>query len=224
MAVNNRILSIAHGVMRANNRRNFLLGLPDRATVFDIGCGNDSAYLFKSLRPDIKYVGLDVGDYRNRHDPKSHADEYIAVPPRDFLGEIQKRAGQFDAVVSSHNLEHCKDQDKVVSAMANCLRPGGRIYLAFPAHATLGLPSRLGTLNFFDDPTHVEPPDYEMVLSTLENTGVSVEFAAERFRPRNWVTLGLLMEPLSRLRGKTMKGTWALYGFESVIWGVKKQD
>ncbi len=220
--IKDQVRSTAHVVMRAKNRRRFLSELPQRATVFDVGCGNDSPYLFKSLRPDIRYVGLDVGDYRQSHDPNSYADEYVSVPAAQFLGEIQRREGQFDAVVSSHNLEHCDDQDRVVTAMAECLRPGGRIFLAFPSAATLRFPSRVGALNFWDDPTHVRPPNYQRVLDLLGGAGVEVDFAAERFRPLTWAAVGLLMEPVSRLRKKSMVGTWALWGFETTIWGTAR--
>lgn len=202
-------------------RPRFLAELGDGAEVFDIGCGNDSPYVFKSARPDIRYVGLDVGDYQQAHDPEQYADEYLLVPPEGFLAEIRDRAGQFDAVTSNHNLEHCADPDAVVVAMARALRPGGRLLLVFPAAATEKLPSRGGTLNFYDDPTHVQPPDYQRVLELLTSEGVKIEFTSERYRPPVWVALGFLNEYRSRSRDKIMTGTWALYGFETVIWGTK---
>jgi len=189
--------------------------------VFDVGCGNDSPYLFKALRPDIRYVGLDVGDYNQAHAPDEYADEYLVVPAEGFLAAIEQRPSQFDAVVSSHNLEHCAQPVEVVTAMARSLRPGGRVYFAFPAAATVSLPSRHGTLNFFDDSTHVRPPDYQLVLDLLREEGIAIDFAAERFRPPIMVALGLINEPVSRFRKKVMRGTWALYGFETVIWGTK---
>ncbi len=218
--ISERAKSLGHVVMRAHNRRRFLAELPTGAEVFDIGCGNDSPYLFKAIRPDIRYVGLDVADYGIAHDPNEYADQYLVVPPDQFLSTIQQRQGEFDAVVSSHNLEHCTEPDGVVTAMARALRPGGRIYLSFPAADTVNLPSREGTLNFFDDDTHVRPPDFRRVLGFLTAAGIDIDFAAERFRPLNWVLVGLVNEPLSRTRHKVMRGTWALYGFETVIWGT----
>ncbi|MBB3606991.1 SAM-dependent methyltransferase [Mycolicibacterium sp. BK556] len=196
--------------------------LGEHADVFDVGCGNDSPYLFKSIRPDIRYVGLDVGDYYQEHEPAEYADDYVVVPVSQFLNAIQQRAEQFDAVVSAHNLEHCDDPDNVVKAMAQALRPGGRLYLAFPSAASLSMPSRQGTLNFFDDTTHVRPPDFQNVLRLLRAEGVTIDFAAERYRPPSRVVIGALNEPVSRMRKQVMRGTWALYGFETVIWGRKR--
>ncbi|TDO08265.1 methyltransferase family protein [Mycobacterium sp. BK086] len=207
---------------RDHGRRRFLTELGEHADVFDVGCGNDSPYLFKSIRPDIRYVGLDVGDYYQEHEPAEYADDYVVVPVSQFLNAIQQRAEQFDAVVSAHNLEHCDDPDNVVKAMAQALRPGGRLYLAFPSAASLSMPSRQGTLNFFDDTTHVRPPDFQNVLRLLRAEGVTIDFAAERYRPPSRVVIGALNEPVSRMRKQVMRGTWALYGFETVIWGRKR--
>ena len=207
--------------MRLHNRKHFLSVLTGGADVFDVGCGNDSPYLFKAVRPDIRYVGLDVGDYNQGHAPDEYADEYLVVPPEGFLAAIEERRSQFDAVVSSHNLEHCAQPDEVVTAMARTLRPGGRIFLAFPAAATINMPSRHGSLNFFDDTTHVRPPNYRRVLELLKEQDIVIDFAAERHRSPVMAAVGLLNEPLSRFRKRVMRGTWALWGFETVIWGRK---
>lgn len=199
----------------------FLMDINHGAELFDVGCGNDSPFTFKTLRPDIRYVGLDVGDYEQRHEPTKYADEYLIVSPDQFSSAIAERLGQFDAVVSSHNLEHCFDPDSVVVAMADALRPGGRIFFAFPSAASVRLPPRQGTLNFYDDETHVRPPDYKRVLQLLERRKVTIDFSAERYRPPLAVATGVLNEPRSRITGRVLRGTWALYGFETVIWGTK---
>lgn len=219
--LNERLKLLGAAALRSHSRRYFLEELVDGADVFDIGCGNDSPYVFKALRPDIRYVGLDVKDYNQVHDPTDYADEYIAVPSDGFLAAIQDRPNQFDAVVSSHNLEHCEDPDGVVIAMARALRPGGRIYLAFPAAASLNMPSREGTLNFWDDDTHVRPPDYRRVHELLAAEGIRIDYAAERYRPFLRFAVGILMEPFSWARKKVMRCTWALWGFETIIWGTK---
>lgn len=219
--IRERVKSAGSVALGSRNRRRFLAELKQCAEVFDIGCGNDSPYVFKASRPDIRYVGLDVIDYNQEHEPRAHADEYLVVPPEGFVSAIQERAGQFDAVVSSHNLEHCSDPESVVTAMARALRVGGRIFLAFPAAATVEFPSREGTLNFYDDSTHIQPPDYRTVLALLEAEGIGIDFAAERYRPPAWVVAGIVSEPLSRMRRRVMRGTWALYGFETVIWGSR---
>ena len=83
------------------------------------------------------------------------------------------------------------------------------------------MPSREGTLNFWDDDTHVRPPDYQRVLDLLAAEDVTIDFSAERYRPPARLAVGVLTEPISRVRKKVMPGTWALYGFETVIWATR---
>jgi len=208
-------------IVNPRGRNRFILQLPARARVLDVRCGNDSPRSFKALRPDIHYAGLDVGDCRQQVDPRSIADEYVIVEPDDFRAAITRFGTRFDAVVSAHNLEHCDDPDGVVEAMAEVLVPGGQLYLAFPSAASKTFPARAGCLNFFDDPTHKDVPDFAKVCGLLEQHGMVIEFRTERYRPPFKFALGLGLEPVSALKRKVLPGTWALYGFEGVIWARK---
>ena len=198
----------------------FLRTLPPRSRVLDVGCGNNSPREFKTLRPDLNYIGLDVGDY-NQQDSIHYADAYQVVAPAEFANAIGAYAGQMDAVVSSHNLEHCDDPVAVLDAIVMALRPGGRLFLAFPCDESVRFPRRRGSLNFFDDATHKAPPGWARVLKTLRARNVTLSYASSRYRPRLLTGLGLALEPLGWLLGRNMPAgsTWALYGFESVIWG-----
>jgi SAM-dependent methyltransferase len=202
-------------------RNSFITQLPAGARVLDVGCGNDSPRSFKALRPDIYYAGLDVGDCRQPVDPRSVADEYVIVEPDDFRAAITRFGPRFDAVVSAHNLEHCDDPRGVVEAMAGALVPGGVMYLAFPCAASKTFPPRAGCLNFYDDPTHKEVPDFAMVCDLLRQLGMAITYRAERYRPSAKFLLGMGLEPLSAIRRRVMPGTWAFYGFEGIIWARK---
>ncbi len=79
-----------------------------------------------------------------------------------------------------------------------------------------------GTLNFYDDSTHREVPRFNEVIECLNNNGMELLFSRREYKPLFYVILGLLNEPRSRWKNHTMKGTWALYGFETVIWAKKK--
>lgn len=207
--------------VRPRGKLAFLKSLPAGAQVLDVGCGNNSPRDAKVLRPDLVYTGLDVGDY-NQQDSIRYADAYIVVPPAEFAGAIAVHEGRMDAVVSSHNLEHCDDPAAVLQAMVRALRPGGSLYLAFPCEASVRFPKRRGSLNFFDDATHNKaPPVWKEVLDTLRAHGVSLLRAHRRYRPWVLAGVGLGLEPLAWILGRNMPAgsTWALYGFESVIWG-----
>lgn len=210
--------------LRPRGKLAFLKSLPPGAKVLDVGCGNNSPRDAKVLRPDLVYTGLDVGDY-NQQDSIHYADTYVLVPPAEFANAICAHQGRMDGVVSSHNLEHSNDPAAVLSAMVEALRPGGRLYLAFPCEESVRFPRRRGTLNFFDDATHMTVPAWESVLGTLRTRGVTLEYAGRRYRPWLLAGLGAALEPLGWLLRRNMPGgsTWALYGFESVIW-AKRDD
>jgi SAM-dependent methyltransferase len=205
--------------VRRKGKAAFLRTLPRNARLLDVGCGNDSPRRFKAERPDIWYIGLDIQDY-NQSAPQ-FANEYVVVDAGAFASTIEQFDCQLDAVVSAHNLEHCSEPQDVLKAMLRALRPGGRIYLSFPCEKSTSFPRRRGTLNFFDDATHVAPPPWDSVLSTIEREGLSLDFAAKRYRsPIMWL-IGLVVEPASAVRSLVMPGTWDLYGFESVIWASR---
>lgn len=201
----------------------FLRSLPPGSVVLDVGCGNGSPHWFKSTRPDIYYIGLDVGDYRQVGDPSQVADEYIVVPPSDFAAAIEGMRERCNAVVSSHNIEHCQEPGRVLRAMMNALKPGGMLYLSTPCSASVGFPRREGTLNFYDDPTHVAPVSYSLIISECQAADGKIVYGRERYRPFMLALKGFLMEPYFRFKGKVAfdGATWACYGFESVLWICK---
>jgi 2-polyprenyl-3-methyl-5-hydroxy-6-metoxy-1,4-benzoquinol methylase len=215
---------LRRSLLNRRGKNTFIERCPANARVLDVGCGNDSPVLFKALRPDIYYVGLDVGDHNHSINPNQVADEYIVVPAEEFDEAIPGTGGRFDAIVSAHNLEHCNNPGRVLSNMAQALAPGGLVYLSFPSEASLGFPSRAGCLNFHDDPTHNIVPKFDEVCEALRQQGLTIQFAERRYRPFVKSIQGLLAEPVSRAKKRVMPGTWALYGFESVIWAVRPRQ
>lgn len=200
----------------------FVRGIPHQGRVLDVGCGNNSPEWFRQARPDLYYVGIDVGDYNHANDPSRFADEYIVCSPLEFAERIALFKGSMDAVVSHHNLEHCNDPDAVLSAMVSALKPGGKLYLAFPCEESVSFPKRGGCLNFYDDSSHNVIPSWTKTLKVLEDAECRLEFSAKRYRPFPLFWQGLFFEPVSMFRKHVLPhgATWALYGFESVIWAV----
>jgi SAM-dependent methyltransferase len=151
------------------------------------------------------------------------ADEYRITSPSQFAAAIASEVGTMDAVISAHNLEHCDEPAAVLAAMCGALTRSGKLYLSFPCAESVHFPSRRGTLQFSDDPTHREPPLWAAVLVDLEKSGMKVEWQNRRYRPAVPLVLGALLEPISAMNQRVMPlgSTWALWGFESVIWATK---
>jgi SAM-dependent methyltransferase len=208
-----RLLSIA---MYPNGKVHFLLRQRDDAAVLDVGCGNNSPYVVKSLLPRSTYTGVDIGDY-NQTKP-NRADHYVLTTPEAFASRIADFDECFDAVLSSHNLEHCNDRLATFRAMLKATRVGGSMYVSFPSQLSVSFPSRAGTLNYFDDPTHRDaPPDVDALLAMARDYGFEPEFVTRGNRPLLARLVGTLLEPVSRFRRKVMRGTWELYGFEVIM-------
>lgn len=210
-------------LLRRHGKDAFVASLPACARVFDIGCGNRSPERIKALRPDLYYIGLDIEDYAQSVRSKGLADEYRTTSSALFAAAIASEQSTMQAVVSSHNLEHCDDQPLVIRSMIDALAPGGRLYLAFPCEASVAFPSRIGSLRFSDDPTHKQPPNWERVVEQISQLGANIDFMARRYRPLLPAAIGAALEPLSLAGRRVMPGgsTWALWGFESVIWATK---
>ena len=201
----------------------FLKTLPTNSKILDVGCGNNSPFYTKSIAPDCYYVGLDIGEY-NQKKPNL-ADEYIVVAPEDFVGEIRKFKNCFDAVISSHNLEHCGDREGVLLAMLYSIKENGMLYISFPSVDSISFPARAGSLNYKDDSTHEGlPPDFGEIISIISSKKFDITYATTRYQPPIRWLIGLFHEFESASERAVKAETWAFWGFETVIWARKKSS
>lgn len=191
------------------------------AVTLDVGCGNDAAFNIKSRFPNLYYIGIDIGEY-NLTKPNL-ADENIIVPSEVFHSEVKKIGNKIDIVISSHNLEHCNNTYETLISMLSVLNENGVIYLAFPCELSTSFPSRKVTLNYYDDKTHKhDPPNFNKVKQLIEENDCEIIFESNGYKPFILWLIGAIQEPISRFFGKNMQGTWAYYGFESIIWAKKR--
>lgn len=221
------IKKILYKLYRPKGKDAFISMLPTQSRLMDIGCGNDSPRRVKSLRNDIYYVGLDVQSYQQSAISIALANEYRIVPECDFVSAIRAEVSTMDAILSSHNLEHCQDRDEVIFAMCAAIKQSGFLYLSYPSESTVRFPSRQGTLNYYDDKTHKGyPPETDRILKILQSSDMKIIFCKKKYRPTMPFLIGLFCEPFSYIfnRVAPFGATWALYGFETVIWAQKYHD
>lgn len=168
-----RILTL---LLLPRQKDSFLSYVPKNAKILDVGCGNNSPYRVKSQRSDVFYVGLDVKNYNQENNPDFHADQYIIVPSDEFAGRINGFHDSFDAVISSHNLEHCSMPEEVLNNMLKTLKRGGLLYISFPCEESVHFPKSCGTLNFYDDPTHKRVISFENTIKIIRSGGGIIDF------------------------------------------------
>ncbi len=203
-------------ILRKNGKTDFLSKLNSNSSILDIGCGNNSPFNTKKILPNCNYTGIDIGNY-NQTKPFL-ADKYILTTPQNFSNEIKKFHKIFDAVISSHNLEHCIDRKSTLKAMLGALKIGGKLFLSFPCEQSINFPKRGGTLNYYEDLTHkLSPPNFIEIVTSIKKEMFEIEYAEKNYSPTILHLIGLACEPLSKLTNKNMLGTWEYYGFESII-------
>jgi SAM-dependent methyltransferase len=103
--------------------------------------------------------------------------DWNAQPP-DFGGR------RFDAIVCAHFIEHIARPESLVEWAARKLRPGGRIYVEWPAPVSLALPKRdaleragvnVMISHFNDDRTHRDLPDADAIVDAMHAAGLALE-------------------------------------------------
>jgi SAM-dependent methyltransferase len=96
--------------------------------VLDLGCGDAaSAKVFRAVRPDVRWVGLDIAD----------SDLARAVTTEEVIlydGEhIPLATGSIPLIYSRQVLEHVRHPEQVLAEVARVLTPGG-IFIGSTSH------------------------------------------------------------------------------------------
>jgi SAM-dependent methyltransferase len=135
----------------------------ENARLADLGAGSGGMMSWRHwgvpARTDLQMYAVDItkGQFFDQY-----VDYDVVV-----LGETKTKFsdGFFDAFVLSHIVEHIENRPHFAAEVARLARPGARMYIEWPstwsgrsvsrsALESLGIHS--STLNFFDDPTHLE--------------------------------------------------------------------
>ena len=70
----------------------------------------------------------------------------------------------------AHIIEHLINGDEVIQHLIPKLKSGGKIYIEYPGMKSTKLPSMNGTLNFYDDDTHVRVYSVQEIKNVLLNS------------------------------------------------------
>lgn len=192
--------------------------------LLDVGAGNRSASKTKVVFPNCKYYGLDLDRNTNyiEDDFKQMETFYELDLTKLDLAIIPNQ--YFDYINMAHVIEHLYNGDEVLPLLLEKLKPGGYFYLEYPGIKSTKLPSMHGTLNFYDDPTHVRVYSLKELIPIFEKNGCNILSSGLR---RNWyyilfLPIRIIISILQhgRLQGNLF---WDILGFAEYLYIEKKK-
>lgn len=197
-----------------------LFGADQEISFLDIGCATRSATKTKQWLPNAVYTGVDITGAVLTAEDREAIHRFVLVSEADTTYPALADDA-YDIVMMSHVLEHMRYPKDCVRSLLRKIKPGGYIYMAFPSRESLAFPSAKGTLNYFDDKTHISIIDFADMSQLLLDEGFEVQRAGKSSDvPR--LLIGLLLYPVAHLRRLftnklDARGLWFVYGFEDMI-------
>lgn len=149
--------------------------------LLDVGCGSGAFSLGASKR-GYTTVGLSW-DKENQKKAKDRA-AILKIHNVDFpicdvrkLNEQKNFINKFDVVINFENIEHILDDKKLITDMANCLKPGGRLLLTTPYfHFKAMTAGDNGPYSSIEDGGHVRRGyTKQMLIELCEISGLKIE-------------------------------------------------
>ena len=191
--------------------------------LLDIGAGNHSASKTKKWFPNCEYHGLDLNkNYNNDENDFKLMKSFYELNLEDLNLDSVPNA-HFDFIMMAHVIEHLKNGDQVLVKLLAKLKPGGYLYVEYPGIRSTRLPRMKGTLNFFDDETHVRVYSLTDLYNLfLKNNTEIIKGGTRRYMPN------ILMMPLKVIHnlikyGKILPSIfWDFFGFAEFILIKKK--
>jgi len=192
--------------------------------ILDVGCGNNSPSRTKRHYPKCRYYGLDKArqqDISNQDIISMEQFFEIDLSNTNSLSQVPDMF--FDCVLLSHVIEHLENGGEVIISLFQKLVKGGVIYIEFPSPKSVNFPRMKGTLNFYDDPSHVKIYQLEEISTLLSDNGLEIIRAGTRRSLKR-----ILLLPLYALVSLVSHGYiggsvfWDIFGFADYLIAVKK--
>ena len=187
--------------------------------LLDVGVGNHSASKTVALFPACEYYGVDLNKEYNNSDEDFKVMKSFYEMDLTLLDFHVIPNNYFDGIWIVHVIEHLPNGDQVIEKLIEKLKSGGYLYVEYPGIKSTKLPSMYGTLNFYDDLSHVRIYSVEELTVLFQSKGCQVLKGGTR---RN--IYFMLLAPFrilgSWIRGKKLMGNifWDLLGFAEYIY------
>ncbi len=203
----------------------FLAKIFKQATfkLLDIGAGNNSAKKTKLNFPNCEYHGVDISkDYNNDNENFSLMKDFYELDLTKLeYGIIPEN--YFDYIQMAHIIEHLYNGDEVIKHLIPKLKKAGYIYIEYPGIKSTKLPSMHGTLNFYDDASHVRIYSVKEIEALLIHNNFEIIKSGTR---RNWIYIITMPARIivSLLKTGKLEGNhfWDILGFAEYIFAQKK--
>jgi len=125
--------------------------LPPNATVCDLGCGNGwQLRRFKEL--GLECIGVDPDDQAIATSTGTGLT-VLRGTAEDIPAELSDK--QFDLVIMSHSMEHCRDPKAAIANAYKLTKPGGLCYVEVPNCSAEHFKRFNVCSNMYDAPRHL---------------------------------------------------------------------
>lgn len=170
-----RIYNFIKGINIKNKYQQVTKDL-ETGNVLDIGCGIGD-FLGYCKKEGWNVSGLEPNEHARKLVLENHQ---IVV---DDVSEISKLADeQFDLITLFHVLEHIVEPKQMLSEMLRVLKPGGRLVVALPNHASWDAKHYEKFWAAWDVPRHLYHYNPKSILSLMNQFGLIEEMT----KPMVW--------------------------------------
>ena len=190
--------------------------------LLDVGCGNHSAFITKKFFKHVRYDGVDKGTYNNSDEDFDLMDKFHLIDLSETGNLAAIPDNSYDVIIFAHVIEHLLNGLEVLAALCDKLRDNGVIYIESPSERSLTLPSVKGTLNFYDDPTHVKFHPLNEIVDVVDNKQLDIDkMGIRRDKARIILTPYIIIKSFIQHREFTSRGLWDPLGFAQFVYARK---
>lgn len=190
--------------------------------LLDVGCGNHSPSKTKLIFPNCEYYGLDLDkNYNNDENDFKVIEKFYQIDLTTLDYTIMPD-NFFDVIRMAHVIEHLYNGDEALKNLLPKLNEGGFFYIEYPGKKSLKLPSMYGTLNFYDDTTHVRIYSIEELSEIFKANNCKILKSGTRRNPWNILAMPARII-ISLLKNKKLEANifWDITGFAEYLFVQK---
>lgn len=185
--------------------------------ILDVGCGNHSPSETKSNFKNVVYHGIDIEKNPDYFESDLNAIDKFYLMDLDKLNFTDIEDNSYDIIIMNHVIEHIHHGEEVLMQLFLKLKKGGYFYIECPYEKSVNFPSVKGTLNFYDDKTHVRMYTLKDIRNCFDDSVTIVSSGRVRS------IINLLLTPYKMIKSKIQRGYvrgyvyWDLFGFGNYI-------